>query len=70
MEGLSPCPQRRGKQQVYGEFDSPQNILKAGTYRPVPILFGTNSYEGTFVYNGKLDLLLLVCIRYKYVSIK
>ena len=49
--GMTPCAQTKGKNKFYEAFDTPDKIVREGRYRPVPILFGTNSYEGTYVYD-------------------
>ena len=66
LEGLVPCPQKKGNLKFYGEFDSPRKILNDGTYRHVPLLAGTNSYEGTYIYSSKCG----TTVRSKWCHIK
>lgn len=49
--GVIPCAQKKGKTKLYGQFDDPAEIAKSGNYRKIPVLFGANSHEGTYVYD-------------------
>ena len=47
------CYQTKGKNMYYNKLDSPSKIAAQGRYRHIPIMFGANSHEGTFVYDRK-----------------
>ena len=32
------------------EYDTPTEVLQNGNYTPVPIMFGANSHEGSFIH--------------------
>ena len=32
------------------EYDTPTDVLQNGDYTPVPIMFGSNSHEGSFIH--------------------
>jgi hypothetical protein len=46
--------QTKGSKPFYFEGQHPEMLLNNGDYDPVPIFFGTNSYEGSFVYGSEL----------------
>jgi carboxylesterase type B len=48
--GSSPCSQTKGARKFYPEGQSPTSILASGNYDPLPILYGANKREGTYVY--------------------
>ena len=48
--GTTPCPQTKGERKFYNESQTPDSILYSGQYQSVPILFGANSHEGSYVY--------------------
>ena len=47
--GSIPCAQTAGVQKFYEEFQNPVDILLNGEYNHVPIFFGANSHEGSFI---------------------
>ena len=51
--GVSPCMQSKGLHRFYDKFQTPSKIASVGNYRHIPIFFGANSHEGTYVYDGK-----------------
>ena len=50
--GTTPCIQTKGKRKFYSEGQTPDSILYDGAYEAVPILFGANSHEGSYVYGA------------------
>jgi acetylcholinesterase len=48
--GSIPCAQKQGERKFYTADQTPEQILFDGAYEQVPILFGANSYEGSYVY--------------------
>lgn len=50
--GLIPCAQSRGSDRFYDADagDRPEALLAAGDYRELPVMFGANSHEGSYVY--------------------
>ena len=48
--GSTPCMQTKGERKFYSVGESPDEILYRGQYQSVPILFGANSHEGSYVY--------------------
>ena len=48
--GSIPCAQTRGERKFYTEGQDPEVILFSGDYEKVPIMFGANSHEGSYVY--------------------
>ena len=48
--GTTPCSQTHGKRKFYEDHENPKDILYDGSYESVPILFGANSHEGSYVY--------------------
>ena len=57
--GVTPCLQRKGKNMFYNQFENPSKIASLGSYHHIPILFGANSHEGTYVYDGNKTHILL-----------
>jgi carboxylesterase type B len=61
----SPCAQSKGAVKFYTKDQNPASILSSGNYSSVPIFFGANKKEGSYVYtvlyneyfkpNGLLD---------------
>ena len=54
--GTTPCAQTAGDRKFYKEFQNPLDLLLNGDYRHIPIFFGANSHEGSFIYQSKLDI--------------
>ena len=50
--GTTPCAQTAGERKFYDEFQNPVDILLNGDYRHIPIFFGANSHEGSFIYQS------------------
>ena len=52
--GTVPCAQTKGldHQTFYFEGQHPADILRLGHYEHMPILYGANSHEGSYVYGG------------------
>ena len=48
--GSIPCAQTMGAKQFYTADQTPEQLLHSGQYEKVPIMFGANSHEGSFVY--------------------
>lgn len=48
--GSIPCAQTQGERKFYKADQTPESVLFNGDYEHVPIMFGANSYEGSFVY--------------------
>ena len=48
--GTTPCSQTHGKRKFYEDHENPKDILYDGNYESVPIMFGANSHEGSYVY--------------------
>ena len=48
--GTTPCSQTHGARKFYEDHETPQDILYDGNYEHVPIMFGANSHEGSYVY--------------------
>merc|ERR1712012_1507486 len=48
--GSIPCAQTKGAKKFYTEDQTPEKLLHSGHYEKVPIMFGANSHEGSFVY--------------------
>jgi len=48
--GSTPCTQTKGARQFYYGEQTPEYMLYSGQYERVPIMFGANSHEGSFVY--------------------
>ncbi|TRY73092.1 hypothetical protein TCAL_02196 [Tigriopus californicus] len=48
--GTIPCAQTKGEKKFYVEGQHPENILISGNYTKVPIMFGANKHEGSYVY--------------------
>ena len=48
--GSIPCSQTKGAQKFYTAEQTPEKLLHSGQYEKVPIMFGANSNEGSFVY--------------------
>jgi len=48
--GLIPCAQKAGERKFYTEYENPTVKLQSGDYESVPIFFGANKHEGSFVY--------------------
>ena len=51
--GSTPCAQTAGEKRFYDEFQNPNDLLFNGEYRHIPVFFGANSHEGSFVYQCK-----------------
>ena len=51
--GSTPCAQTAGERRFYDEFQNPNDLLFNGEYRHIPVFFGANSHEGSFVYQRK-----------------
>jgi hypothetical protein len=51
--GTIPCAQTKGNKTFYYEGTHPESLLINGDYEKMPIFFGTNSYEGSFVYGSE-----------------
>lgn len=54
--GTIPCAQTKGEKKFYVEGQHPENILISGNYTKLPIMFGANKHEGSYVYGGKLKV--------------
>jgi len=50
--GTTPCMQTKGARKFYAEGETPDDILYNGNYTAVPIMFGANSHEGSYVYGA------------------
>jgi len=50
--GTTPCMQTKGERKFYAEGETPDDILYNGNYDAVPIMFGANSHEGSYVYGA------------------
>ena len=50
--GTNPCGQTAGKKKFYTAFENPRDLLINGEYRHIPVFFGANSHEGSYVYTG------------------
>merc|ERR1712168_424543 len=48
--GSIPCAQTKGEKRFYTSDQTPEKLLHSGHYEKVPIMFGANSHEGSFVY--------------------
>eukprot|EP00090_Calanus_glacialis_P005797 TRINITY_DN14495_c0_g1_i1.p1 TRINITY_DN14495_c0_g1~~TRINITY_DN14495_c0_g1_i1.p1 ORF type:complete len:687 (+),score=181.02 TRINITY_DN14495_c0_g1_i1:28-2088(+) len=48
--GLIPCAQKAGERKFYTEHETPVEKMHSGDYESVPIFFGANKHEGSFVY--------------------
>ena len=48
--GSIPCAQTKGVDKFYTADQTPEKLLYSGQFEKVPILFGANSHEGSFVY--------------------
>jgi len=48
--GSTPCPQTKGERKFYTADQTPESLLHSGQYERVPIMFGANSHEGSYVY--------------------
>eukprot|EP00095_Tigriopus_kingsejongensis_P005622 maker-scaffold335_size202896-snap-gene-1.19 protein:Tk05622 transcript:maker-scaffold335_size202896-snap-gene-1.19-mRNA-1 annotation:"hypothetical protein DAPPUDRAFT_240263" len=48
--GTIPCAQTKGLDKFYIQGQNPHAILTSGNYTQVPILFGANKHEGSYVY--------------------
>lgn len=48
--GTIPCAQTKGEKKFYVEGQHPENILISGNYTKLPIMFGANKHEGSYVY--------------------
>jgi len=48
--GLIPCAQTKGERKFYTQHETPTEKMHSGDYESVPILFGANKHEGSFVY--------------------
>ncbi len=53
--GSIPCAQTHGADKFYSadDGDNPEDLLIAGEYSDLPIFFGANTHEGSYVYGGK-----------------
>jgi hypothetical protein len=50
--GTSPCGQKAGVKKFFTEFQNPTDLLIKGEYRDLPVFFGANSHEGSFIMTG------------------
>ena len=48
--GTTPCSQTHGTRKFYEHHETPKDLLYEGNYEHVPIMFGANSHEGSYVY--------------------
>ena len=48
--GNIPCAQSRGERKFYTQYQTPEELLTSGNYEHVPIMFGANRDEGSFIY--------------------
>ena len=48
--GSSPCAQTKGKRKFYTFDQTPHSVLFSGKYEPLPIFYGANKREGSYVY--------------------
>jgi len=48
--GSIPCAQTKGAKRFYRHDQTPEGLLHSGHYEKVPIMFGANAHEGSFVY--------------------
>jgi len=48
--GTQPCGQTKGPRFFYTEEKTPTDILMAGDYHPVPVMYGAAKDEGSFIY--------------------
>ena len=51
--GSIPCAQTKGNRTFYYEGQHPEQLMIDGDYEKLPIFFGSNSYEGSFVFGSK-----------------
>ena len=54
--GTTPCGQTAGKKIFYSAFENPRDLLINGEYRHIPVFFGANSHEGSYVLTGTTDM--------------
>ena len=47
--GSIPCAQTAGERRFYEEYQNPVDLLLNGEYRHVPVFFGANSHEGSYI---------------------
>merc|ERR1712142_854955 len=57
--GLIPCAQTKGERKFYTEHETPAEKMHSGDYESVPIFFGANKHEGSFVYATVYNTFLL-----------
>jgi len=57
--GSTPCAQTKGEKKFYSENQTPESILFSGEYEHVPIFFGANKREGSYVYTVFYNQFLL-----------
>ena len=52
--GSIPCAQKKGERKFYdaAKGETPESLIFGGNFDHVPIMFGANSYEGSFVYGA------------------
>lgn len=50
--GSIPCAQKKGNRKFYdaAKGETPERLILEGNFNHVPIMFGANSYEGSYVY--------------------
>jgi carboxylesterase type B len=48
--GSSPCAQSKGERKFYSTGQTPHSILFSGNYEPLPIFYGANKKEGSYVF--------------------
>ena len=54
--GTTPCGQTAGKKIFYSAFENPRDLLINGEYRHIPVFFGANSHEGSYVLTGTTEV--------------
>ena len=48
--GSSPCAQTKGERKFYAAGQTPHSVLFSGDYEPLPIFYGANKREGSYVF--------------------
>ena len=48
--GTTPCAQTHGERKFYTQDETPMDLLYDGDFEHLPIMFGANSHEGSYVF--------------------
>ena len=48
--GTTPCGQTHGQRKFYRQDETPMDLLYDGDFEHLPIMFGANSHEGSYVF--------------------